>query len=128
MSELYQSIRDHEQRAECYLTEDAEYILAGYGISGRMARSAVDELRKQGVRAGLIRPITLFPFPEKAFNAALDGGAKHFFEIEMSNGQMIDDVKLAIECRRPVTLINRMGGHVPGVGEIAERVLAEVNK
>lgn len=128
LQKKYQSIRDHEQRAECYRTEDAEYILAGYGISGRMARSAVDELRNQGIRAGLIRPITLFPFPEKAFNAALDGGAKHFFAIEMSNGQMIDDVKLAIECRRPVTLINRMGGHVPGVGEIAERVLAEVNK
>ena len=127
LQDKYDDIRRREQRAERYALDDAEVVLVGYGISGRMARSAVDTLRRQGVRAGLIRPITLFPFPVDCCREAVKNGAKHFFAVEMSNGQMIDDLRLAIECARPVTLINRMGGHVPGVGEIVGKVLEERN-
>ncbi len=116
----YDVIRRDEQQAENYRTDDAEYIFVAYGISSRMCRSAVDELRAEGLKFGLVRPQTLFPFPEKALKAVA-GRAKAFFSVEMSNGQMIDDVRLAIECSRPVTLINRMGGNVPGVEEIISR-------
>lgn len=118
----YDEIRKNEQRAEEYLMDGAEQILVAYGISGRMARSAVEELRKRGIKAGMIRPQTLFPFPVNACVKAVENGAVNFFSVEMSNGQMIDDIKLAIECRRPVHLVNRMGGNVLSVAEIVERV------
>ena len=101
--------------------DDAEYVFVSYGISSRMCRSAVDELRAEGCKVGLIRPQTLFPFPEKALRKALANGAKTFFSVEMSNGQMIDDVKLSIDCAKPVYLINRMGGNVLSVEEIVTR-------
>lgn len=78
------------------------------------------ELRKQGVKAGLLRPVTLFPFPADELRRL---PAKQLIAVEMSNGQMIDDVKLAINCDRPVHLINRMGGNIPGVDEIVARTL-----
>ena len=105
---------------ELYQAEDAEVLLVGYGISGRLARTAVDELRAQGIRAGLLRPITLFPFPVNELRRL---PAKQLIAVEMSCGQMIDDVKLAINCDRPVHLINRMGGNIPGIGEIVERTI-----
>ena len=122
LQEKYAAIAAAEQRSEAYRLADAEVVLIGYGIMGRLARNAVDELRKQGIAAVLLRPITLFPFPVAACRQAAEHAAE-FFSVEMSNGQMIDDVKLAIDCRRPVTLINRMGGNIPNVGEIVERVL-----
>ena len=117
----YAKIREKEQRAEEYRMDDAEYVYVAYGISSRMCRSAVDELRSEGCKVGLIRPQTLFPFPENALRKALANGAKKFFSVEMSNGQMIDDVKLSIECAKPVYLINRMGGNVLSVEEIVTR-------
>ena len=86
--------------------------------------TTIDELRAAGYKVGMIRPQTLFPFPEKALNKALNNGAKAFCAVEMSNGQMIDDVKLSINCQKPVHLINRMGGFVPSVEEIVERTKA----
>ena len=116
----YRRIEEAEQRCELYQAEDAEVLLVGYGISGRLARTAVDELRARGIRAGLLRPITLFPFP---VNELRRRRAKQLIAVEMSCGQMIDDVKLAINCDRPVHLINRMGGNIPGTGEIVERTI-----
>ena len=120
LQEKYRRIEAAEQRCELYQAEDAEVLLVGYGISGRLARTAVDELRAQGIRAGLLRPITLFPFPVNELRRL---PAKQLIAVEMSCGQMIDDVKLAINCDRPVHLINRMGGNIPGIGEIVERTI-----
>lgn len=116
----YRRIEEAEQRCELYQAEDAEVLLVGYGISGRLARTAVDELRARGIRVGLLRPITLFPFPVNELRRLR---AKQLIAVEMSCGQMIDDVKLAINCDRPVHLINRMGGNIPGTGEIVERTI-----
>ena len=116
----YSRIEEAEQRCELYQAEDAEVLLVGYGISGRLARTAVDELRARGIRAGLLRPITLFPFPVNELRRLR---AKQLIAVEMSCGQMIDDVKLAINWDRPVHLINRMGGNIPGTGEIVERTI-----
>ncbi len=126
LNQKYELIQEQEQRVEEYCMEDAEYAFVAYGISSRMARSAVNELRSQGFKFGLIRPQTLFPFPVNALKKAVGAGVKEFFSVEMSNGQMIDDVKLAIECARPVSLINRMGGNVLGVEEIINKAKAKL--
>ena len=117
----YAAIRAAEQRSEEYRTDDAEIVLIGYGISGRLCRSAVDELRTKGIKAGLLRPITLWPFPVDAIRALRH--VKQFVAVEMSDGQMIDDVKLAINCDRPVHLVNRMGGNVATIDEIVNRTI-----
>jgi pyruvate/2-oxoacid:ferredoxin oxidoreductase alpha subunit len=126
LQDKYQDMRESEQRCETYRTEDADLIITGYGIISRLIHSAVDDLRACGIRAGMIRPITLFPFPEKAFQAAART-ARAFLCVEMSNGQMVDDVRLAISCSRPVRFYGRMGGNVPEIPEIlaeAEAALA----
>jgi 2-oxoisovalerate ferredoxin oxidoreductase alpha subunit len=106
---------------ESYMTEDAEIVLTGYGTSSRVARSAVDALRSQGVRAGLFRPLTLFPFPTKALNEAARAGK--LLVVELSNGQYRDDVLLHLDrhldCK--VELINRMGGNMMKVGDVVLR-------
>ncbi len=126
LNKKYDLIRETEQKAELFSMDDAEYAFVAYGISSRMARTAVTELRKEGIKIGMVRPQTLFPFPEKALNQAIDNGVKKFIAVEMSNGQMIDDVRLSINCRVPVALINRMGGNVPSVEEIVNRAKAEI--
>jgi len=126
LNKKYDLIREKEQRAELFKMDDAEYAFVAYGISSRMARTAVNILRNEGIRIGMIRPQTLFPFPVNALKQAVANGVKQFISVEMSNGQMIDDVKLAIDCRRPVTLINRMGGNVPSVEEIVKRAKEQI--
>lgn len=96
---------------ERYQVDDADVVLVAYGISSRTARSAVDVARAQGLRVGLLRPLTLFPFPKDELNRLADH-ADSFISVELSNGQMVDDIKLAINCRRPVTLCARMGGNL----------------
>ena len=98
---------------EEYQTADADVILVAYGISSRLAKSAADQARAEGIRAGVVRPKTLFPFPDEPLKKLAAGGNKPaFLAVEMSNGQMVDDVRLAIDCQRPVLLVNRMGGNV----------------
>lgn len=121
LNEKYAQIEAKEARAEEYLTDDAEYILSGFGICGRIIRTAVERLRAEGIKAGMIRPITLFPFPKQAFRSKL-GSVKQFVSVEMNNGQMIDDIRLAIECAKPVSLVNRMGGNLPSVESVAAHV------
>jgi 2-oxoglutarate ferredoxin oxidoreductase subunit alpha len=99
-------------RAEHYLTEDADVIVVAYGICARIAKNAIDQAREEGINVGLIRPITLWPFPKNDLLKASDT-AKAFVTVEMSMGQMIQDVELSIRCRRPVSLCNRTGGMVP---------------
>jgi 2-oxoisovalerate ferredoxin oxidoreductase alpha subunit len=127
LQEKYRLISQEEQRAEEYLMKDAELVLVAYGICARLAHSAVEQLREKGVKAGMIRPITLFPFPVDAIRKATKK-AKLFISVELSCGQMIDDVKLAQDCAVPVKLINRMGGNIPSIDEIVEKSLKAMNE
>lgn len=115
----YRDIQKNEQRAEEYMLDDAEIVVAGFGICGRIIRTAIEQLRKEGIKAGMIRPITLFPFPRDVFQRVTPQ-VSEFVCVEMNNGQMIDDIRLNIECAKPVTLINRMGGNMPTVEDIVK--------
>jgi pyruvate/2-oxoacid:ferredoxin oxidoreductase alpha subunit len=108
-------------RFEAVQTEDADIILVGYGIVARILKSVVARARERGIRAGLLRPITLFPFPTRAIRA-LCNDASVFGVVEMSTGQMLEDVRLAVEGRRPVEFYGRAGGVVPTAEEILEFV------
>ena len=112
LQEKYAAVEAAEQDFEEYRMEDAEVALVAYGISARIAQGAVDVARAEGRRVGLFRPKTLYPFPKDALNAFVGQGGKQLICVEMSNGQMRDDVKLAIECRCPVHLVNRLGGNL----------------
>jgi 2-oxoisovalerate ferredoxin oxidoreductase alpha subunit len=102
-----------------YHMDDAEVVLVGYGIIGRVLRSTVDLARKEGIRAGLIRPVTLWPYPYHAIAEAVDH-AQRFLVVELSNGQMYQDVRLAVNGQRPVGFYGRQGGMVPHAEEIFE--------
>ena len=119
--ERYHLVEENEQRAECYRTEDADLVLVAYGASSRIARSAVNKAREMGLKVGLIRPITLWPFPTKAISEAAKT-AKAFLAVEMSMGQMVDDVKLAVQCSVPVHFYGRTGGMIPTPGEVLEQI------
>ena len=121
--ERYKLIEEKECLWEEYLTEDADIVIAAFGIAARVSRNAVNEARKKGIKAGMIRPITLWPFPKAPFKAAAEH-AKAFISVELSMGQMIEDVKLAMDCKVPVTLCNRAGGMIPS----PEQVLAAIEK
>ena len=115
--EKYAVICEKEQRAEEYLMDDAEIVVTAFGIAARVAKNAVNAARAEGIKAGMIRPVTVWPFPEKAFKKAL-GTAKQFISVELSMGQMIEDVKLATECRVPVSLCCRVGGMIPSPDQV----------
>lgn len=114
----HKAIEDAEQRVEEYMTEDAELVLIAYGIVSRLARTAIQRMRNEGMKVGLLRPRSLFPFPKDSIRAL---HAPELLCIEMSNGQMIDDVKLTINCAKPVHFYNRMGGNTPSVEEIINK-------
>lgn len=118
----YEVIKENEPMWEEYLTEDADIVVVAYGASSRVAHSAVDNARKQGIKAGLFRPITLWPFPEKPLKK-LSETAKKFLTVEMSMGEMVDDVKLAIECKKPVEFYGRTGGIIPTPQEILDKII-----
>lgn len=117
--ERYKIIEENEARYEEYLVDDADIVIAAFGIAARVSRNAVNEARALGIKAGMIRPITLWPFPKAPFNAATEH-AKAFISVELSMGQMIEDVKLATDCRVPVTLCNRVGGMIPSPDQVLE--------
>lgn len=115
--ERYKVVEENEPMCENYMTEDAEYIVVAYGATARIAKAAVREAREQGIKVGLVRPITLWPFPKKDLMAVADK-AKAFLCVEMSMGQMVDDVRLAIECKRPVEFFGHTGGIIPTPAEV----------
>ncbi|MDR3091940.1 MAG: 3-methyl-2-oxobutanoate dehydrogenase subunit VorB [Clostridiales bacterium] len=119
----YEQIRRDEVLFEEYQTEDADLVLVGYGAPGRICRNAVAAARAEGLRAGLFRPVTLYPFPSEALKKLAER-AKRFISVEMSMGQMVDDVRLAIECRRPVDTCLRTGGVIHTPAEILEKIRA----
>jgi len=114
-----------EQRAELCYTDDAEVLLVGYGIVSRVLLSTVEALRKQGIKAGLLRPITLWPFPKKALLEAASRVEK-VLVVELSNGQMVEDVHLTLNGKVPVEFYGRVGGNVPSVRELQQQVLSRI--
>ncbi|MBR5524722.1 MAG: 3-methyl-2-oxobutanoate dehydrogenase subunit VorB [Clostridia bacterium] len=120
--ERYAQIEQNEVMYEEYLMEDAEICVAAFGIAARVAKNAINEARKQGIKVGMIRPITLWPFPVVPFKAAADK-VKSFISVELSMGQMIEDIKLATECKKPVTLCNRAGGIIPSPEEVLAAII-----
>lgn len=125
MEAKYIRAQQTETRWEEYHTDDAELIVVGYGIVSRVLRSAVDEARRQGIKVGLFRPITLWPFPSKELaTAALR--AEKVLVVELSNGQMVEDVRLALEGKRPVEFYGRGGGNVPSVEELWVKMEAQI--
>ena len=121
--ERYKTIEQNETRYDAYRMEDAEICVVAYGIAARVSKNAIDAARAKGIRAGLIRPITLWPFPSAPLKAAAEQ-VHTFLSVELSMGQMIEDIELSIRCKRPVQLVNRVGGMIPS----PEQVLAAIEK
>ncbi len=117
--EKYKAVEANEQMWEEYMMEDAEICVVAFGIASRVAKNAVVAARNEGIKAGLIRPITLWPFPTEVLNKAADQ-VKGFISVELSMGQMIEDVRLATQCKKPVALCNRCGGMIPSPDEVLE--------
>jgi len=120
LQKKYADIQENEERCETYKTEDAELVMISYGIISRVVSTAVDKLRDEGYKVGMIRPVTLFPFPKSEIRRVAQT-TKSFLCVEMSNGQMVDDIRLTIECSKPVHLYTRMGGNVPSMDEITSK-------
>ena len=122
----YRSVQEQETRWELYDAADADILLVGYGITSRILRSAVEQARAQGQRVGLFRPISLWPFPAEAL-ARITANVQKVLVVELSNGQMVEDVRLALNGKVPVEFYGRTGGNVPSVEEIHTEVLARIS-
>jgi pyruvate/2-oxoacid:ferredoxin oxidoreductase alpha subunit len=125
LSEKYQRIQEEEPRHELFEARDADVLLVGYGIVSRVLRSTVEEARKDGLRAGLFRPVTLWPFPSNALAEAA-ARVQKVLVVELSNGQMVEDVRLAINGKVPVEFYGRSGGNVPSVEEVQAQLVAHM--
>jgi 2-oxoglutarate ferredoxin oxidoreductase subunit alpha len=119
----YAEIERTEVRYELHQCDDAEVVIVAYGTTSRIARSAIEKCRRLGLRVGLLRPITLYPFPFAAFPPVIER-AKMFLVVEMSMGQMLDDVKIAVAGRKPISFYGRTGGNVPTPEEVVKQVQA----
>jgi len=124
LQKRYERIKKEEQRFEGLYLDNAEIILVAYGSMGRIARAAIECLRKKGKRCGLLRPITLWPFPRDIFEKLLKRKRKNlrFFVTEMSYGQMLEDVQLAVNGRAAVDFYGRAGGGIPTQEEILKKL------
>lgn len=119
--EIYAKIEQSEPLCEAYLMEDAEICVVAFGIAARVSKNAIAAARAKGIKAGLLRPVTLWPFPKKALAEAAKK-VNAFLSVELSMGQMIEDIELSIRCARPVTLVSRVGGMIPS----PEQVLTQI--
>ncbi len=119
----YDEIAKKEVKYEEYKCDDADIVIVAYGITSRICKTAIAAARQKGIKVGLFRPITLWPYPKKQLGALADK-AKHFLVCELNMGQMVDDVKVATECKKPVSFFGRTGGMIPSPDEI----LAEIEK
>lgn len=115
----YDRVKEELQRYEAHDIEDADIIISSYGITSRVVETAVKRLRREGIKAGIIRPVTLWPFPEKIYKQV---HPKAFLSVEMSMGQMVEDIRLACECKAPVYFTGRTGGIIPTPDEIIAKV------
>jgi 2-oxoglutarate ferredoxin oxidoreductase subunit alpha len=121
----YDEIVKNEQISECYQTDDAEIILVAHGITSRIVKTAVAIARQNNIKCGLLRPITLWPYPsDSLLELARKDITKHFLTVELNMGQMIDDVRLSINCSKPVSFYGRTGGMLP----TPEAIYAEIKK
>lgn len=120
LQEKYAVVEENEVNYEEYMVEDADIVLVAYGISSRVAKSAVDTARADGIKVGLLRPITLFPFPSRRIGELAEGGCT-FISVEMSSGQMREDIRMASGCR-DVELVNRMGGNLIELRDILRKI------
>jgi len=120
LNRKYRQIAENEKRVVMYRTEDAEILVVSFGIAARISREAVDMARSEGIKAGLIRPITLWPFPDHAFND-LDS-VKGILTVEMNTGQMLEDVRLSVNGRVPVEFYGRTGGNLPDSKDVLEEI------
>ena len=119
--ERYAEIEKNECLWEEFMMEDAEYCVVSCGITARVARNAILEARAKGIKVGMIRPITLWPFPKAPLSAAADK-VKSFLTVELSMGQMREDVLLATQCKKPVFACNRVGGMIPAPEEVLAKI------
>ena len=119
--ERYKIVEENEPMWEEYMMEDAEYCVVAFGIASRVAKNAVVAARAEGIKVGLIRPITLWPFPKAALAKAADQ-VKGFISVELSMGQMIEDIRLYTGCKKPVGLCNRCGGMIPSPDEVLDSI------
>ena len=119
--EKYKTVEENEALYEGYMMDDAQVCVVAFGIASRVAKNAVVAARAEGIKAGLIRPITVWPFPKEAIRQAADQ-VKSFVSVELNMGQMVEDIQLASGCRRPVTLCNRAGGMIPGPDQVLESI------
>ena len=127
LQKKYDLIQQNELRYEALHLDDAKFVVISYGIVSRMVRSAIDRLRVEGLKVGMLRPITLFPFPWNEIKELANHGIA-FMVTEMSNGQLLEDVKLATEFKVPVHFYNRMGGNVPSTEELYEQIKLHYQK
>lgn len=121
--ERYEKIKATEQESERFMTDDADIVVVAFGAASRIARTAVVKARAQGIKAGLLRPITLWPFPVDAVKELAET-AQVFLSVEFNMGQMVDDVRLAVEGKRPVEFFGRTGGIIPTPAEVLEHIEA----
>jgi 2-oxoglutarate ferredoxin oxidoreductase subunit alpha len=119
----YREVEDREKLWEEFLTDDSDYLLVGFGLSARICRSAATELREKGIKAGLFRPITLWPFPSEALARAAKR-KKNVLVVEMNAGQMVEDVRLAVGAAAPIDFYGTLGGITPQVETVVERIAA----
>jgi 2-oxoglutarate ferredoxin oxidoreductase subunit alpha len=123
LQKKYKTIQQKEQRYEGLFLDDAKTILVAYGTMARIAKGAVNKLRENGEKIGLIRPITLWPFPGDIFKRLAEKKTKaKVLVVEMSYGQMLEDVKLAINCKLPIEFLGRSGGGIPSEKEIINKI------
>lgn len=119
LQDKYKAMEEDEVRYESIQCDDADYIFVAYGASARICQKAVEMARQKGIRAGLFRPITLFPFPKKALRNMV-GKVKGILSIEMSAGQMVEDIRLSVECKVKVEHFGRYGGIVHSPAEVLQ--------
>jgi pyruvate/2-oxoacid:ferredoxin oxidoreductase alpha subunit len=122
MEAKYARAREHEPRHELYLADDAEVLLVGFGIVSRVLWTVAETARKEGMKVGVFRPITLWPFPKRGLQEAAHR-AQRVVVVELSNGQLVEDVRLTLDGEVPVEFYSRVGGNVPSVEEV-HQVLA----
>lgn len=125
LQKKYREIEEKEVRYEKFQCDDAEYLLVAYGTSSRVSQRAIQMARAEGIKLGLLRPITLFPFPKKEIHE-LAQQVKGILSVEMSAGQMVEDVRLAVNGRVPVEHFGRMGGIVPTAEEVLENLKTKI--
>lgn len=120
----YDKIKATQQRQELMLCDDAEIVLVAFGAASRIARTAVRDARREGIKVGLLRPITLWPYPTDAIDQCIANGARKFLSVELNMGQMVQDVKLAVNGRAEVSFYGRTGGVLPTPEEILAQIEA----